>query len=95
MSTEKIKYNDAIQEYKGVRVKLIVYTDQHFARLKAKCFLIMDAHDRPSGQNLWIPNSFLLDDGTINPARNLDWLFRKPENRHKLALAGFIVNDPV
>lgn len=89
MQTAPITYNDGVQDYKGVRLKLIVYTPEHFARLKAKRFLILDCHDRPSGQNLWIPNRFLLDDGTINPARNLDWIFRKDENRHKLALAGF------
>lgn len=87
-----IQYNNNVQEYKGIRLKLIVYTETHFKRLKAKRFLILDAHDKPSGQNLWIPNSFLLEDGTINPTKNLDWLFFKSENQHKLALAGFILN---
>ena len=85
-------YNDNIQDYKGVRLRLIVYTDNHFKRLKAKRFLILNAKDQPSGQNLWIPNQFLLPDGTIDPSRNLDWLFKKPQNVHKLALAGFMVN---
>ena len=88
-----IKYNNGVQTYKGVRLKLIVYTPEHFAHLKAKRFLILNAENKASGQNLWIPNSFLLEDGTINPARNLDWLFKKPQNRHKLELAGFIINE--
>lgn len=31
-------------------------------------------------------------DGTINLTKNLDCLFSKSENQHKLALAGFILN---
>ena len=88
-----IQYNNDIQEYKGIRLKLIVYTETHFQRLKAKRFLILNAHDKPSGQNLWIPNRFLSADGTIDKTKNLDWLFFKPENQHKLALAGFILNQ--
>ena len=84
-----MKYNDSIQRYRGIPLKLIVYTERHFASLKAKRFLIMDGNGEPSGQNLWIPNSFLLEDGTLDPGKNLDWLFHKPQNRHKLELAGF------
>lgn len=82
-------YNDSVQYYKGLPLKLIVYTPEHFARLKAKRFLILTPEEKPSGQNLWIPNAFLLEDGTIDPAKNLDWLFSKPMNLHKAELAGF------
>ena len=85
-------YNDKIQNYKGIPLKLIIYTDKHFAKLKAKRFLILNSKNEPSGQNIWIPNSFLLEDGTINHNKNLDWLFLKTDNKHKLALAGFILN---
>lgn len=86
-------YNTNVQYYKTIPLRLIVYTEAHFSRLKAKRFLILDRNNRPSGQNLWIPNSFLLEDGTINPNRNLDWLFGKPDNLHKLNLAGLIQTE--
>ena len=85
-------YNNEVQNYKGIPLKLIIYTDSHFQRMKAKCFQIMNAVNQPSGQHIWIPNKFLSQDGTINQAKNLDWLFRKTDNAEKLRLAGFILN---
>lgn len=50
-----MKYNTEIQNYKGIKVRLIKYTDKHFARLKAKRFMLVGS-DENSKQNLWIPN---------------------------------------
>lgn len=75
------KYNTDTQYYKGIPLRLIVYTEQHFSRLKAKRFLI-----GTSNQNVWIPNSCLADDGSILPNKNLDFVFRNAAR--KLELAG-------
>lgn len=84
----KKKYNTKTQTYMGIHLRLIVYTEAHFARLKAKRFLILNADERPTGQNLWIPNSFLLPDGSLDTGKDLSWIFRLPINRHKFQLAG-------
>ena len=43
------KYNTDIQYYKNVPLKLIVYTENHFARLRAKRYNINNTI-----QNVWI-----------------------------------------
>lgn len=75
------RYNTETQFYRGIPIRLIVYTEEHFARLRAKRFMIGD-----SNQNLWIPNSCLSEDGSILPHKNLDFVFRRAA--HKLDLAG-------
>lgn len=67
--------------YKNVPLKLIVYTEEHFARLKAKRFII-----NGTNQNVWIPNKYLEPDGTIKPDANIDFVFYKA--RRQLELAG-------
>ena len=54
------KYNTDTQYYKNVPLKLIVYTENHFARLRAKRYNINN-----TVQNVWIPNCYLEPDGTI------------------------------
>lgn len=78
---KKEKYNTDTQYYKGIPLRLIVYTEEHFSRLKAKRFLIGNSH-----QNIWIPNSCLTKNGTILPDKNLDFVFRNATR--KLELAG-------
>lgn len=75
------KYNQTVQYYKHIPLKLIIYTEKHFSRLKAKRFVINGTH-----QNVWIPNCHLMPDGTIKPNSNLDFVFRNA--RRKLKLAG-------
>ena len=86
-------YNTNVQNYKGIPLKLILYTESRFQHLKAKCFQVLNALNQPSGQQIWIPNRFLSDDGTILPTCNIDWLFRKDDNAEKLKSAGFILNE--
>lgn len=87
-----MNYNYTIQNYKGLPLQLSNTAESRFDHLKAKCFLILNKDNQPSGQNLWIPNKFLNPDGTIDQTKNIDWLFRKTENAEKLRLAGFILN---
>lgn len=75
------KYNTNIQMYKNIPLKLIVYTESHFARLKAKRFTINNTN-----QNVWIPNRYLELDGTIKSDVNIDFVFKKASR--KLELAG-------
>ncbi len=79
-------YNTTIQECGSLRLRLIVYTERHFAALNAKRFMLMMPDGTESRQNIWIPNSYLLPDGTINPDKDLSWLYKKWENQHKLRL---------
>lgn len=92
IKTKRKKYNDRVQSVYGIQLRLIVYTDAHFQRLKAKRFLIL-FDGKTSGQNLWIPNSYLSSDGTIDFEKDLRWLFKQPKTKHKLKLAGYI--DPM
>lgn len=83
----KIKTNSKVtvvpnveeQEYKGVKLKLITrdYTD-----MKAKRYTI-----NGTNQNLWIPNCYLLEDGTIKDNVNLDFIFNKAETKHKINIS--------
>ena len=83
------KYNTAWQYYKGIPVKLIVYTEQHFAAIRAKRYLL----GKSGGQNIWIPNSCLLPDGTLNPALDLDWIFQRAYQENKFRYASINI-DP-
>ena len=85
---DKSKYNLSVQYYKGVPLRLIQYTEEHFSAVRAKRFMI-----HGSTQNIWVPNTYLEPDGTIKATANLDWLFSKAKEKHKLELAG-ITFDP-
>lgn len=69
------------QYYKNVPLKLIVYTDSHFERLKAKRFNVNN-----TTQNVWIPNQFLEPDGSIKENVNIDFVFYR--SKRQLELAG-------
>lgn len=71
--------NTEEQEYNGVKLKLITrdYTD-----MKAKRYTI-----NGTNQNLWIPNCYLLEDGTIKDNVNLDFIFNKAETKHKINIS--------
>lgn len=68
------KYNTGTQYYKGIPVELIVRED--YGCYKAKRFKI-----NGSNQNVWIPNCYLEDDGTIKANVNIDFVFRKSVNQ--------------
>lgn len=74
------KYNTDVQMYKNVPLKLIVYTESHFANLKAKRFTI-----NGTNQNLWIPNVYLEPDGTIKTNANIDFIIYKSARQLELA----------
>ena len=78
-----MNYNTDVQLYKNVPLKLIVYTESHFARLKAKRFTVNDTN-----QNVWIPNQYLESDGTIKLNANIDFVFYK--SKRQLEIAGII-----
>lgn len=78
------KYNTKNQIYKGVPLKLIAYTENHFARLNAKRFVINNMN-----QNVWIPNCYLEDDGTIKANANIDFVFLKAKRQLELAGVSF------
>ena len=74
------KYNTNTQYYKNIPLKLIVYTESHFERLKAKRFCINNTN-----QNVWIPNVYLEEDGSIKQDVNIDFVFYKARNQLRLA----------
>ena len=84
-----MEYNTHVQYYKGVPIKLIVYTDKHFARLKAKRFLIGDFK---SGQNIWIPNQYLEPNGSVKTGVNIDFIFQKAYLQKKFQYARININ---
>ena len=81
-------YNSNIQEFMGIKFKLIVYTDNHSDRPKAKSFLLLTPEGEVSDQNFWIPNRFLREDGTIIP-NLVGRIFNSWEVRRKMELAGY------
>lgn len=88
------KYNTGIQELFGVKLRLIVYTEEHFSDLRAKRFMIyVPDGSKQSNQNLWIPNVYLFPDGTIDTSKHLLWLVRKWKNSHNIELAGYMWHE--
>lgn len=82
-------YNNNIQTYKGIKLKLIIYTPEHFARLRAKRFLLVGKN---KSQNIWIPNRHLDPSGTILPGENLDYIMLKAYEQNKFQYAGIPFN---
>lgn len=84
---DKIKYNYAEQEYKGIRIKLI---QRNYRDVKAKRYVLIPpagARGAQTNQNVWIPNKHTEEDGTLKPNQDLDYVFRKAQNQ--LNYAGY------
>lgn len=84
-----MEYNSRVQYYKGVPIKLIVYTEKHFARLKAKRFILGDSR---AHQNIWIPNVYLEPNGTLKNGVNIDFIFQKAYQQKKFYYAHININ---
>ena len=84
------KYHTETQYYKGIPVTLIVYTEQHFAALRAKRFML---GPKGTSQNIWIPNSLLDERGKIRDGADLDWIFQRAYRENKFKYAGIDI-DP-
>lgn len=78
MSKRRLNLNTNIQYYRGIPLLLIERYDYHTK--KAKRFTM-----NGTNQNVWIPNQYLLEDGTINPEANLDFVFFSSQNQIKLS----------
>lgn len=76
----RIKYNTDLQNYRGLPLRLIVRKD--YSHRQAKRFTINDTN-----QNIWIPNRYLLKDGTIKSDVNIMFIFKKAQRQ--LELAGY------
>lgn len=69
--------NYKVQVYKGIPVCLI---KRNYTGMNAKRFTINNTN-----QNVWIPNKHLLEDGTIKPGENIDYVFRRAQNQLNIA----------
>lgn len=77
-------YNVNDQFYKGIRIRLIPYHPDYYAQRNAKRF---ELGERKYGQNFWIPNSYLMPDGTIKEGVNLDFFFCRAIRENKFYYA--------
>lgn len=66
------------QIYKGIPLRLIVR--KSYIVDKAKRFSINNTN-----QNVWIPNCYLTDDGTIKEGVNIDFIFKKAKRQLEIA----------
>lgn len=67
-------------------------TPEHFARLKAKRFLLINPKIKDnSSQNILIPNAYLQEDGTLEPYVNIDFVFRTAALQRKFEYAGITI----
>lgn len=73
----KIKFNYGDQYYNGYKLNLINRSDYY--EKKAKRYTINNTN-----QNIWIPNKFLHEDGTIKSYANLDFIFNSVEFKNKI-----------
>ena len=65
--------NNGVQMYKGIPLRLIV---RKYGNRNAKRYTL-----NGTNQNVWIPNKHLLEDGTIKPGENIDYIFRSAINQ--------------
>lgn len=79
-----IKRNFNEQYYKGVRLKLLGLTEYEFEKYKAKRYIIGADN---SGQNIWIPNCYLQEDGTLKENINIDFVMKKAIYQKKFEYA--------
>lgn len=70
--------NLSTQIYKGIPIRLI---ERKYLSYNAMRYVLNETN-----QNVWIPKKHLLEDGTIKPDENIDYVFRNAT--HKLELAG-------
>ena len=82
MKQKIIKLNLEPQYYKGVTILLI---KRNYNDYKAKRYML---GSRSSGQNVWIPNAYLEEDGTLKPNINIDFIFIKANLDGKFKKAG-------
>lgn len=76
---EKLRdLNLETQYYKEVPLQQINRSDYH--SLKARRFTL-----NGTNQNVWIPNAYLLEDGTLKNGINIDFVFRDSKTRFKRA----------
>lgn len=75
-----MKCNLDNQYYNGLPLRLVNRKD--YKHQKAKRFIINNTN-----QNIWIPNTYLLEDGTIKEGTDIMFIFRKA--KRQLELAGF------
>lgn len=71
--------NYKTQYYKGIPFNLIS-RKRKYKNMKAKRFVI-----NHTNQNVWIPNKYLKEDGTIKEKENIDYVFRKSIRQLELA----------
>lgn len=69
--------NTKVQIYKTIPLRLIV---RKYGNRKAKRYII-----NGTNQNVWIPNKHLLEDGTIKPGEDIDYIFRSVSNQLNIA----------
>lgn len=82
----KIELNLKRQEYKGIPLFLI---NRRYDDKNAMRFML---GSRTSGQNVWIPKSYLEEDGTLKPNINIDFVFKTAYMQKKFTYAHIDIN---
>ena len=70
-------YNTETQYYKGIPIRLII---RNYTGYNAKRYTL-----NGTNQNVWIPNKFLREDGTLMNGRNIDFVFKRARNQCRIA----------
>lgn len=83
----KINLNLNPQFYKGIQIRLIERHD--YKNHAAKRFMLGDER---RNQNIWIPNQYLLEDGTLKTNVNIDFIMRKAYVQKKFKYAEININ---
>lgn len=87
IARQRNNLNCETQYYKTIPLKLSARN--RYTNRKAMRFFINGTE-----QAVWIPKKHLLDDGTIKPGENIDYIFRQGNGVHKLELAGITQSVP-
>lgn len=79
--------NTDIQNYRGLKLRLNNRSDYNSKR--AKEYIVISPKGFDTDCKIWIPNSFLYEDGTINLNKNFMFIFNKKDIALKLFGAGY------
>lgn len=91
LEIKAMKYNLNIQDYKGIKFRLI---KRKYESYNAKRYLLINSENydpKHPSQNFWIPDIYLEEDGTVKPNANIDFVFVKAMFTRKLRYAGIKV----
>ena len=79
--------NETVQNYKGLPLMLVLRND--YGAKRAKEYHIISKNGYLTDLKIWIPNSYLSSDGTIDTSKDFLFIFSDDKVKKKVEEAGY------